>query len=154
MRSYAHPLGGDKWCNESQSEPDTSLLRESAEQSEPSSLEKSLTAGIGAREAEHSKPLSRAKEIEHAQDMRFCHEWLLLKEQQYHGKEMPAYWQSIRTQWLAGLWSRLRIRSKDTPPLSSDLPDYPAHPCPNCGGDYWLTDKNQWLCQVCNPKPS
>lgn len=35
-----------------------------------------------------------------------------------------------------------------------DIPDYPTHPCHNCGcGDYWLTDWNGWLCSHCHPKP-
>jgi len=46
------------------------------------------------------------------------------------------------------------LTNGDTPPPPSDLPDYPTHPCPNCGsGDYWLTDWNQWLCSRCHPKP-
>lgn len=39
-----------------------------------------------------------------------------------------------------------------------DTPDYPTHPCPVCGGDYWLREASQWgsaewLCSRCHPKP-
>ncbi len=40
----------------------------------------------------------------------------------------------------------------DVPP--EDIPDYPSQPCCACGGgDYWLTDRNQWRCSRCHPKP-
>jgi hypothetical protein len=33
-------------------------------------------------------------------------------------------------------------------------PHYPIHPCNNCSyGDYRLTDRNEWLCSRCHPKP-
>ena len=42
--------------------------------------------------------------------------------------------------------------------LNDDPPDYPTHPCHNCGsGDYWLRESSQWgkaewLCSRCHPK--
>jgi len=36
--------------------------------------------------------------------------------------------------------------TRDTPP------PYPSHPCHSCGGDYYLTDDNQWVCNRCHPK--
>jgi len=36
-----------------------------------------------------------------------------------------------------------------------DMPDYPTHPCTVCGcDDYWLTDRNTWLCSRCHPRPA
>ena len=42
----------------------------------------------------------------------------------------------------------------EKPIPTTDLPDYPTHPCRNCGCvDHWLTDWNTWLCSRCHPKP-
>jgi len=35
----------------------------------------------------------------------------------------------------------------DSPP-----PPYPSHPCRICGGDYYLTEDNRWVCERCHPK--
>ena len=37
--------------------------------------------------------------------------------------------------------------------VTQDIPDYPSTPCPTCGGDYYLSDDNRWLCKRCHPKP-
>lgn len=42
--------------------------------------------------------------------------------------------------------------ARDT--LKGDEPEFPTQPCYTCGcTDYWLTDRNQWLCSRCHPKP-
>jgi putative DNA primase/helicase len=36
---------------------------------------------------------------------------------------------------------------------NDDIPPFPTRPCRNCGGDYYLSDFKQWLCNNCYPKP-
>jgi len=39
------------------------------------------------------------------------------------------------------------------PNVDDNPPSYPINPCPTCGGDYYLTDDNRWLCKRCHPAP-
>ena len=38
--------------------------------------------------------------------------------------------------------------------VNDDIPEYPTHPCRNCGSsDYWLTEWKTWNCSICHPRP-
>ena len=36
---------------------------------------------------------------------------------------------------------------------TDETPPYPTAPCHICGGSWYLTGDNQWLCERCHPKP-
>ena len=110
MRGYAHPIGDTgEWCNEPEEGGDE------------------MPAGdTGDRVNENIRENMewKSEQIEHAQDMRFLHEWLLEKERENFELQLQALkdgkdpnsvkyfpkWTKQRTEFLAGLYDRLEIK--------------------------------------------